>query len=294
MPPLTHNHDPARSTLRPAVAADLNAVAQLCMGARRQLVNLAGDDLEQLVGYAPGVLVFNDARLLAALIGSIPDEGTLWMRTLALTDRLPVQRTLDLLIPAFHNAAGDSGARAVYYGGDPASDGWLAPFLHGYGYQHDTYVITYAKHEMGCPTLRRGPATLRAAHPRDLSAVAAIDRACFEPQWAKQRAVLGGALSSGTQMRVAEIDGELVGYTFVLDYYGGRQVHLVRIAVLPAMQGRGVGACLLEDVVRSARERGADLLTLNTQAYNLRARGLYEWFGFRLTGERQLILRADL
>ena len=37
-----------------------------------------------------------------------------------------------------------------------------------------------------------------------------------------------------------------------------------------------------------------DLITLNTQAYNTAAQRLYEWFGFRRTGERQAILRLDL
>jgi len=38
-------------------------------------------------------------------------------------------------------------------------------------------------------------------------------------------------------------------------------------------------------VVEFAHLRGADLMTLNTQAHNTAAQRLYEWFGFRHTGK---------
>ena len=59
-------------------------------------------------------------------------------------------------------------------------------------------------------------------------------------------------------------------------------------------RGQSIGVRLLADLVAFARVRGADLLTLNTQSYNTDAQRLYEWFGFRRTGERQAILRYDL
>jgi ribosomal protein S18 acetylase RimI-like enzyme len=68
----------------------------------------------------------------------------------------------------------------------------------------------------------------------------------------------------------------------------------VRIAVLPSQQGRAIGVRLLAEVIAFARTRGASTLTLNTQAHNLRAQRLYEWFGFHRTGEQQTVLRYDL
>ena len=82
--------------------------------------------------------------------------------------------------------------------------------------------------------------------------------------------------------------------THATSHFAGRLMHLVRIAVLPQYRGQAIGVRLLADVVEFARVRGADLMTLNTQSYNTEAQRLYEWFGFRRTGERQAILRFDL
>jgi ribosomal-protein-alanine N-acetyltransferase len=135
---------------------------------------------------------------------------------------------------------------------------------------------------------------IRPAQQADLEALLAIDRACFEPQWGKGASTLAPALGQAPCFAVAELGGRPVGYAFAMDYFGGRQVHLVRIAVLPEQRGQAIGIALLAHVVEFARQRRAEVLTLNTQEYNSRARALYEWFGFRRTGERQLILHAEL
>lgn len=52
------------------------------------------------------------------------------------------------------------------------------------------------------------------------------------------------------------------------------------LAVLPEWRGRGVGRRLLEAAEERARREGCCRLTLEVQEDNLRARGLYERFGF--------------
>jgi ribosomal protein S18 acetylase RimI-like enzyme len=51
---------------------------------------------------------------------------------------------------------------------------------------------------------------------------------------------------------------------------------------------------LLAEVVGYARTLGAESITLNTQVHNATAQRLYEWFGFRRTGEQQTVLRFEL
>jgi len=82
----------------------------------------------------------------------------------------------------------------------------------------------------------------------------------------------------------------VVGYAYATTHFGGRLVHLVRIAVEPTRRGQGVGVRLLADLTAFAQDSGASLITLNTQAYNRSAQRLYEWFGFHSTGERQIVL----
>jgi ribosomal protein S18 acetylase RimI-like enzyme len=93
---------------------------------------------------------------------------------------------------------------------------------------------------------------------------------------------------------VAEFGGELVGYAFLTGHQGGRLYHLVRIAVAPGYQGRGIGVRLLAEVVDYCSSRRAHVLTLNTQADNHTAQRLYEWFGFTRNGDHQIVMGCEL
>ncbi len=137
-------------------------------------------------------------------------------------------------------------------------------------------------------------AQVRRAQASDLGSILAIDHACFDPQWHKGESILGPALLESSNFMVVELDGEIAGYAFTTAHFGGRLVHLVRIAVLPAYRGQGIGVRLLAEVVAYARSLGAESLTLNTQSHNAAAQRLYVWFGFRRTGEQQTVLRFDL
>ncbi|MBX3286297.1 MAG: GNAT family N-acetyltransferase [Actinobacteria bacterium] len=57
-------------------------------------------------------------------------------------------------------------------------------------------------------------------------------------------------------------DGVPVGYALVSDV--GGHVHLDQLSVHPSHQGRGLGAALVEAVVRWAADRGAPSVTLTT------------------------------
>jgi len=70
--------------------------------------------------------------------------------------------------------------------------------------------------------------------------------------------------------------------------------HLIRMAVHPAWQGRGIGTRLLAEAVRFFQQAGARLVTLNTQEENERAQRLYRKFGFRLTGREAVALWRDV
>lgn len=94
--------------------------------------------------------------------------------------------------------------------------------------------------------------------------------------------------------------GAVVGY-LTADVWEER-AHVVRLAVVPEWQGRGVATRLMADLFRRlganvppSRRSDGDLreevveaavreVSLNTQETNLRSRRLYEALGFRLTG----------
>jgi ribosomal protein S18 acetylase RimI-like enzyme len=61
-------------------------------------------------------------------------------------------------------------------------------------------------------------------------------------------------------------------------------INIHDLAVLPEHRGRGVGLVLLTAVERAGCERGCAKLTLEVNVNNLRAKRLYEAFGFRQAG----------
>jgi [ribosomal protein S18]-alanine N-acetyltransferase len=289
-----HTIDLGQSRLSLATSDDLTDVVRLLIAARSHQISTTTEDLSALIGYAPSIVLRGDGQLWGAVIAGRPNEGRTWLRATALADGAPLDTGLALLLEALHTEAASVGVTQIYYGGDSIADSWMAPRLYSNGYVLETYVITYAKEQMTLPDHGAQDISLRAASAADLPSILEIDRRCFEPQWTKEAPILAPAIQTAGRFMIAEIDQAPVGYTCAMSYYGGRHVHLVRIAVIPEMRGRGIGVRLLADIVEYARQSSTDTLTLNTQEYNTAARRLYEWFGFRQTGERQLIMRHDI
>jgi|GEM_PF-275584 len=65
---------------------------------------------------------------------------------------------------------------------------------------------------------------------------------------------------------------------------------LSRVRVDPAMQGRGIGTRIVEELARRSRRRGYRALVLNTGADNEQARGFYESLGYACVGEETVEL----
>lgn len=286
--------DISRSVARAASEADIGGVSRLFRNSAHRFMSFSGADLSALLAGAPCALLAADGEIWAAAIGGWRAESTTWLRGLALADGLPVGVALDRLLPLLYEQLRALGVRLLFYAGDEMADAWVQPELQARGYLRDTRVVVYEKRDLELPASGNPEVRVRPVQPVDLRTVLAIDQASFDPQWHKDQGVLGPAISEVPFFVVAELGGEPVGYAFATKHFGGRLVHLVRIAALPHVRGRGVGVRLLAEVVQFGRTCGADVLTLNTQEDNAVAQRLYEWFGFRRTGEQQTVLRLGL
>ena len=91
---------------------------------------------------------------------------------------------------------------------------------------------------------------------------------------------------AGRTMRACEQDGRIVGY-YSLDVQDGGRIELNNLCVLPAYRHSGIGACLLEDAFRLAREKGADVLHIGIVEENRVLRRWYEAAGFVHTGTKK-------
>jgi [ribosomal protein S18]-alanine N-acetyltransferase len=132
-------------------------------------------------------------------------------------------------------------------------------------------------------TGRVPPGRPRVATPRDAAACAAIDAATSTQPWSA--ATFVEELGRGDRhYRVAGHDGEVVGYGGIAVLAG--DAHVMGLAVLPAAQGRGWGAALLDALVADAAAAGCRAVTLEVRPSNSAALRLYGRAGFTAAGRR--------
>lgn len=286
--------DIRKAQIRPATANDLTAVSRLMHHGSYRFVGYPPTDLAALLGTAPASVIEHGDTLWGVAVLGWPLNSVAWMRGAALVSGLNVKDGIGALLPDLHWQARAAGVRHLYYAGEISADAWLIPALEAHDYRHHTDVVVYEKHSNAIPSHGNQQIRVRAALPVDLPALLELDQICFEPQWNKDDHIIGTALATAPLFLVAKHNGEAIGYAFATMHFQGRLVHLVRIAVHPRGRGLGIGVRLLAEVVTYARRMGADTLALNTQADNYHAQRLYEWFGFRRTGERQPVLQFAL
>lgn len=286
--------DLSRATFRPLIAADLTRVSRLLRDGARRYNNVSGNVLIGAVEAGHGVIMESGTECWGVALVSWPTEQTCWLRALAVADGSELRAQVAALLHALREPLRAQGVHSLYYAGDEGADTWLTPLLAASGFTPDTDMVVYEKRTYAVPTQGNQAVQLRPALPADLPEIVRVDQACFEVQWTKDDTILGPAIDQGPFFLVAEIAEQIVGYAYATTHFGGRLVHLVRIAVDPRAQNQRIGVRLLAEVVAYAERHQADAITLNTQLYNTHAQRLYRWFGFRLTGERQPVLRLPL
>lgn len=134
-------------------------------------------------------------------------------------------------------------------------------------------------------------APVRAATIADVDAVMAIERASF-PTDAWSESAMRETFEAGDAF-VAEEADDVVGYGAVLAPAGSGDADVLTIAVGEAHRGEGVGAALLERMIRTAMDRGAARVFLEVRADNPVAQHLYDSRGFRVVGRRPRYYQPD-
>lgn len=279
---------------RPLVAADLPALSELMGRTDWLALTVPRAELPPLAEAGLSVALERGGKLAGAALVGWSQPPTAWIRALALGQHVMPFAGLPPLIAALGDHAAAAGVAQLSFMSDPGDAGWLRRHLTDAGFQAVDEVIGYEKRTMAIPGWGDTGLTVRPAAPADVPAIAAADRAAFAPAWVKDATILAGVFQAAPCYLVAEQAGEVVGYAFATVHHHGTVAHLVRIAVAPAMQGRGAGARLLAEVVAWCRAANVSMLSLNTQLSNQHAQRLYAWFGFVQTGERQIVLNRQL
>ncbi|MBT0570031.1 ribosomal protein S18-alanine N-acetyltransferase [Curvibacter sp. CHRR-16] len=118
----------------------------------------------------------------------------------------------------------------------------------------------------------------------DVAAVAALEQQAYAHPWSAQD--FEASLEHGYHLQLLRN-----GHKQLLGYYVAFRVldeaHLLNVAVLPACQGRGLGAYLMAAMHLWATSETAQCVWLEVRAGNGRARQLYQRLGYREVGQRK-------
>ena len=113
-----------------------------------------------------------------------------------------------------------------------------------------------------------------------------------------------------TTVKIAEINGEAVGYSMLSTgntpeaVVGQKPIELVRLYVSKQCIGKGVGAALMKECVEEAASLGHQTIWLGVWEHNYRAQAFYRKWGFVVVGthifqlgddaQRDLLMQRDL
>ena len=134
-------------------------------------------------------------------------------------------------------------------------------------------------------------AVLRPAVASDLDAIQRIEHLVFSDPWSAE-SFAPEFTDPYTWFRVAEVEGELVGY--VVARIVAQQGEIANIAVIPAQQGTGLGGRLLDAAVAAADAEDCEAVWLEVRVSNNAAQRLYASRGFEPIGRRRGYYRAPV
>lgn len=273
---------PGDLLVRPAVLTDQRQIANLIHFSSNVHRHLDWRGPLEWLGSQPFYVLEIQGEVIAAL-GCPPEPPTVaWIRLFVNSGRIPVLEAWQLL---WGKAYGDLSQKGKFVFAAIVLQDWLRDLLISSGFTSHQSIVMLER-DGGVATGKPLPPeiSLRAMMPYDLPGVAEVDASAFDLLWQNTLPVLERAYPQAVWPTVAETQSQLVGYQLCTRNPLG--VHLARLAVRPAMQGKGMGYALVADLVRQAGQHGINHLTVNTQGDNGISLTLYQRLGFHETGEK--------
>ena len=125
---------------------------------------------------------------------------------------------------------------------------------------------------------------VRPMQDSDLDSVYAIEVAAHRAPWSRQ--IISDCVFVGYDCRVLELEDEkgagIVSY--VISRYGQNICHVLNLCVSPALQAKGYGRVLLQDVIDMPAKAGTEVVTLEVRPSNEVALRLYQKMDFKQVG----------
>jgi ribosomal protein S18 acetylase RimI-like enzyme len=275
--------------VRPADLSDQQQLSNLIFFENRLHRHLDWRSPLEWLG-APFYWALDDGGHITAALACPPErEGIAWMRLFVYSGRWSAENAWTMLWQtAREEIARAGGAKVAAIAIQP----WLQNLLMGSGFEnHQQIVLLEWRYQ---PTTARETAGIRIRKmtEADLPEVEKTDAASFDPLWQNPLETLRRAYAQALYATVAENENGIIGYQ--ISTGGGQRAHLARLAVHPAVQGKGAGRALLNDLFVFLTQMGISRLSVNTQSDNQASLNLYQHMGFVRTGEQYPVYTFDV
>jgi ribosomal-protein-alanine N-acetyltransferase len=273
---------PLPLTITPYSRRYRGAVRDLLFRHENVLIHLDWQETEPWLDSSEAItrLAFDGHRLVGALAVSQPVDGAGWLRVAAVHDTADPGVVLPALWESLKPALIEAGIVRVAV---LLLRDWIGKYVSALGFHFLEEVVTLRRGDQPTPSLMLPEGvTIRMLHEHDLARIAAVDRAAFVPPWQMSAQDVYHAVRIAGYCTVAQIGTQIVGYQLCTVYFDG--AHLARLAVLPEMQGRGIGTALVSGAIQHFCARGIQTMTVNTQANNIQSQRVYSRLGFRRNG----------
>lgn len=228
-------------------------------------------------------------QITAALACPIEVVGIAWVRLFVFTGRWSAENAWDLLWSAAkQEIAQANGAKVAAIAIQP----WFQDVLSASGFENRQQIVMLEWRYQLHTLYQASGIRIRKMTADDLPEVEKTDAASFNPLWQNPLETLQRAFAQALYATVAENENGIIGYQ--ISTGGGQRAHLARLAVHPAVQGKGAGRALLSDLFRYITYAGISRLSVNTQSDNQVSLSLYQRMGFVRTGEQYPVYMIDV
>lgn len=275
--------------VRPADLSDQQQLSNLIFFENRLHRHLDWRSPLEWLG-APFYWALDDGGQIMAALACPPErEGIAWVRLFVFSGRWSAENAWAMLWPAAKEEIAQAGGAKV---AAIAIQPWFQNLLSASGFESRQQIVLLEWHYQ--PVMARVTAGIRIRKmtEADLPEVEKTDAASFEPLWQNPLETLRRAFAQTLYATVAESENGIIGYQ--ISTGGGQRAHLARLAVHPAVQGKGAGRALLNDLFVFLTYMGISRLSVNTQSDNQASLSLYQHMGFARTGEQYPVYTFDI
>ncbi|GAC1391934.1 MAG: GNAT family N-acetyltransferase [Ktedonobacteraceae bacterium] len=280
---------------------DIAAIERLVRTSEYIYQRFTLNELPLLLKHYPAVGMFNGSTMHSFLLAQSVNRPTAWIGGFGVswTESSYYLDILFKLLDALSSHLVARGVKHLHYSGNDSERDWLRDVLLKRGFIPYRHLYSYDKYDYEIPAPGNQQVLVRPAKIKgrwgkasDMTALLAIEHACFEDLWRYDAAGFSDIAATHPYFAVAELHGQVVGYQFnALDSDYG---YLVRIAVHPSAEGQHIGIRLMAEAIHFFQRERVTRIMLNSQADNTHAHRLYEWFGFVRIQQMGFVLRKHL